>query len=281
MLPMFSVLLPVSFFIGVGASTIGFTAWPLIVPLLYVLFGFDLYLTLMASLLIDSCNAFIITLAAVKNDQIDIRRGLFLAVLACLFAAAGIYIGTLFIPQNKDFFRGTAGFFVIVLGSGFIVRGTKEKKKLSTKDNSKKRIDELNLLSKFAGRYLPYIMYPGVALLAIQTGMFGIGGGMGYAVILMACLSFTTLKGTGTAMLITFFTNLFASCGIFFQVHDSMVINNSQALLFACMVFASVTGALVGTKIAYSLPEYKVNYLIGGVVIFAGLLATVQKYVFL
>jgi hypothetical protein len=39
-------VIPLSFVIGTGASAIGVTAWMLLVPILFIVFGFDLYLTM-------------------------------------------------------------------------------------------------------------------------------------------------------------------------------------------------------------------------------------------
>ncbi len=38
-------------------------------------------------------------------------------------------------------------------------------------------------------------------------------------------------------------------------------------------------GTIIGAKITYSMTERQINFLIGGVVIFAGLLATAQKII--
>ena len=73
MLTLFAVLLSLSMFVGVAASAIGFTAWPLAVPVLYIIFGFDLYLTLFISLTIDCGNALVIALLSMRNGETDIN----------------------------------------------------------------------------------------------------------------------------------------------------------------------------------------------------------------
>ncbi len=280
MLTIFAVLLPISLFIGFAAAAIGFTAWPLIVPILYVIFGFDLYLTLFISLLIDCANAFFISLVALKNKRIDLRIGLTCAAIACPVVLLGIYAGTKFIPGNRDFFRGTAGFLIMLLGIFFIFRG------INASGAGGRTILFYDRLvpDRVRGRIrkmLPVLAYPGAALMALQTGMFGIGGGMGYALMLIICLSFPTLRATGTAMLITFFSTLAASIGIYLQLPGNSGTGAPALYYIAAAVMASMAGVFTGAKIAYSLPESRVNYLVGTVIIIAGAAAAIQKYALL
>lgn len=276
----FAVLLPISLFIGFAASAIGFTAWPLVVPVLYVIFGFDLYLTLFISLLVDCGNALIITLFAVKNKRIDIKKGLIYAAIVCPVVFLGIYIGTIFIPGNREFFRGAAGFLIILLGIFFIFRGIKGTGARTGNNFILDKILPAALQERFIG-ILPVFVYPGVAFMALQTGVFGIGGGMGYALILIICLSFPTLEATGTAMLITFCSTLCALFGIYMQVPGGLIADEKTICLIIFSAVMSITGAVCGTKIAYSLPENRINILVGAVIIIAGVVATIQKYILL
>ena len=123
-----AIFFPLSFFIGIAASAIGFTAWSLIVPVLFVLFDFNLYLTIYISLLVDLGNAVVMTIIAAKKHQVDIGQGFKLGVTACLIVIPGIYIGTTFIPQNTGFFKGSVGIFNLLLGMIFILRGYKKGK---------------------------------------------------------------------------------------------------------------------------------------------------------
>ena len=271
-------LVPLSLFIGIAASAIGFTAWPLIVPILFILCGFDLYLTLFSSLLVDCGNALVMTLIAAKHRQIDFRQGFLLAVFALVWIVGGIVLGKAFIPGNQDFFKGSAGIITIIIGISFVLKGVKGK---ITGDNpgtvkEDSRPDALNKTDDGGRRH--FLIYVGVALMAFHIGFFGIGGGMGYAISLMLFLSYPILKATGTAMLMTFCSTLFAAGGMFLQIPDTAFPDSDAQLLISMMVGLSMIGTAVGAKIAYSLTERQINFLIGGVVIFAGLLATIQKW---
>lgn len=266
-------------FIGIAASAIGFTAWPLIVPVLFIVCGFDLYLTLFSSLLVDCGNALVMTMIAAKNGQIDIRRGLFLAFFALIWIVGGILLGKVFIPGNEDFFRGSAGIITVMIGISFIIKGIKNKTTAGDNSGTFAANSSPDYLSDTDGGLRGYLIYAGVALMAFHIGFLGIGGGMGYAIFLMLFLSYPVLKATGTAMLMTFCSTLFAAGGIFFQIPSNAFMDSNTQVLIPMMVGLSMLGTLVGAKIAYSLSERQINFLIGGVVIAAGMLATAQKLI--
>lgn len=255
-----------SLFTGIAASAIGFTAWPLVVPVLFVLFGVDIYLTIFISLLIDCGNALVMTVIAARNGRVLVRQGLTLAAFALPWIFAGILIGRTFIPQNEDYFRGSAGYLIILLGVFFIARGLKKNA------SEPKEI----MAARYRFRFVPLLA--GVAFMAFQVGLVGIGGGMGYAVFLMLCLSAPVLTATGTAMLMTLISTIFASALIFFQIPDTGFDHEMFRMGFPIMMLASMAGTGIGSKIAYSVSEAKLNFFIGVVVICAGLAAALHRF---
>ncbi len=251
----------------------------MIVPILFIFCGFDLYLTLFSSLLVDCGNALVMTLIAAKHRQIDIRRGVLLAGFALVWVAGGIALGRAFIPGNEDFFRGSAGIITIIIGISFVIKGIKNKTAAGRNPSPVKENSLPAAQNKTEDGLRRFLIYVGVALMAFHIGFFGIGGGMGYAIFLMLFLSYPVLKATGTAMLMTFCSTLFAAGGLFFLIPESAFVNSGAQLLIPMMVGLSMLGTIAGAKIAYSLTERQINFLIGSVVIFAGLLASVQKYI--
>ncbi|RJP45539.1 MAG: sulfite exporter TauE/SafE family protein [Desulfobacteraceae bacterium] len=259
-------LLFMSLFTGIAASAIGFTAWPLVVPVLFVLFGVDIYLTIFISLLMDCGNALVMTVIAARNGRVLVRQGLTLAAFALPWIFAGILIGKTFIPQNEDYFRGSAGYLIMLLGFIFIARGFKK---------SVPEPEDI-LTPRYRFRFVPLLA--GVAVMAFQVGLVGIGGGMGYAVFLMLCISAPVLTATGTAMLMTLISTIVASVLIFFQIPDTGFNHEILRLGLPMMMAASMAGTAVGSKIAYSVSEAKLNFFIGAVVICAGLAAALHRF---
>lgn len=231
-------------------------------------------------MLVDCGNALVMTLIAARHRQIDIRRGLLLAIFALIWIIGGIALGKALIPGNQDFFKGSAGIITIIIGILFIIKGVKNKTAAGRNPGAIKENTHPATLNKTDGGFRRFLIYVGVAMMAFHIGFFGIGGGMGYAISLMMFLSYPILKATGTAMLMTFCSTLFAAGGIFLQIPDSAFVDSDAQLLIPMMVGLSMLGTAVGAKIAYSLTERQINFLIGGVVIFAGLLASAQKFIF-
>lgn len=258
-------MLFLSLFTGIAASAIGFTAWPLVVPVLFVLFGVDIYLTIFISLLIDCGNALVMTIIAARNGRVLVQQGLVLAAFALPWIFAGILIGRTFIPQNEDYFRGSAGYLIILLGVFFIARGLKK-----TAPEPKEILG-----THYRFRFMPLLA--GVAVMAFQVGLVGIGGGMGYAVFLMFCISAPVLTATGTAMLMTLISTIVASVLIFFQIPDTGFDHEMFLVGLPLMMSTSMTGTAIGSKIAYSVSEAKLNLFIGVVVVGAGLAAALHR----
>lgn len=273
------LLIPLSVFIGFAASAIGFTAWPLIVPVLFVFFGFDLYLTLFISLLVDCGNALVMVLKSYPHKLVDIKFGLMISAYTLIWIAIGIGFGATFIPQHQEMFRGAAGFLIILFGILFIFRGYRLKRKISAGTHEPGSVfHSPEAHRQGLGICRSRLIYPAAAAMGLQTGLVGIGGGMGHAVILMACLSYPTMMATGTAMLITFCATLFAAAGMFLQIPGGTFDNTFLFLLTPLMVAMSMSGTRLGAKISHALTDDQVNYFIGGIVVVAGVLAMWQKF---
>jgi len=272
------LLIPLSVFVGICASAIGMTAWPLIVPLLFVFSGFNIYLTLFISLLMDCGNALVMMRVAGQHKNMDIKLGVRLALFALIWIAAGILVGTFFIPANEEMFRGAAGVISILFGIAFLIKGWRARcRRLSTGMAAAPEMGCFETHRRGVNVYRSSLIYPAVAGLGFQIGLFGIGGGMWHSVFLMAFLGYPTLAATGTAMLITFISTLFAAAGMFLNIPAAALDNRLLIQLVPLIVAMSMLGTQMGAKISYALSEEYINYLIGGVVIVGGLAATLQK----
>ena len=272
------VLLPLAFIIGIGASAIGVTAWMLLIPVLYVLFSFDLYLAIFISLSIDCANALIMTVIAYQNQQLDLKKGLQLSLFGSVFVILGVYLGTTFIPENKELFKSPSAIVTILFGLGFIRRGYKQGKletvtQIEGKDPAASVLPVSNSSQWFNRASL---IYPAVFYVSIQTGMVGIGGGMMYSIFLMFCFAYPALKATGTAMLISLISTPIAGIGIFFQIPAADSLDRSKTVLILVMMLFSTVGTISGARIAYALSLKRLNYLIAGVILFAAVLALIQ-----
>jgi uncharacterized membrane protein YfcA len=270
------IFAPMSLFIGISASAIGYTAWSLLVPILFVGFGLDLYLSLFISLMVDCGNAVVMTIIGITKRQTDVTVGLKLAVLAGIFVIPGIYMGTGFLPRNAGLFRGTLGFMTMFIGFFFILRGYRAGRAEMTGT-----VDETIVEFGFVKRIIngvvkKMILHIGVAFTGVVTGLIGIGGGMNYSLLFMLFRSFGPRRAAGTAMLMTAVTTFLAAIGILLQVPDTVPMDSPTRIMTVIIVLMSMAGTWIGAKVAYALSETKINYLIGIVIILASTAVTIQ-----
>ena len=274
-----TILVPLAFVIGIGASAIGITAWMLLVPILFVLFGFNLYLTIFISLLIDCGNALVMTIFASQNRQIDVRKGLKLSLVASIFVIIGVYLGTTFIPENEHLFKNPASFSTLLFALGFLRKGYKQGKLEAVESEAEIAGLAPTVSTRQEHSIRPHFIYPAVSVVGMQSGLLGIGGGMLYSVLLMFFSAFSTLKATGTAMLVTLLTTAISATGIFFQIPVEAGIDGPKVILLLFLVMISMTGTILGARIVYSLSLRKLNYLIGIVLMAAALVAFSQSLI--
>jgi uncharacterized membrane protein YfcA len=102
------------------SQCLGVTSWMLLVPILFVFFGFDLYLTLFISLLIDCSNALVMTFIAGRNGLVAIKMALVLSLIASVAVIAGVNLGTTFIPEHQALFKSPA--LVVNVFNGAIIQ---------------------------------------------------------------------------------------------------------------------------------------------------------------
>jgi uncharacterized protein len=271
------VVVLLSFVIGIGASAIGMTAWMLLVPILFVVFGFDLYLTLFISLLVDCGNALIMTIIAGQHRQLDIRMALKLSLIAAVAVSLGVALGTTFIPEHQGLFESPAVFVNMLFGLGFLRRGYRQGKSTAGPSSA----DASAGVSPVHHRPRPFLragfIFPAAFLVGLQSGLFGIGGGMLYSIFLLLCCAYSTLKATGTAMMITLFTTMIAATGIFFQIPATDAVDRQTVIVILSMMLFSMIGTILGARVAYALSLKRLNYLIAAVILSAATAALVQS----
>ncbi|MHA1765464.1 MAG: hypothetical protein ACTSWX_05485, partial [Promethearchaeota archaeon] len=90
------IFIPLVIIIGIAASTISFTSWSLIIPLLFGAFGFSIYDTIFFAIVIDLINGIILTYSYGKIKQVDYK----LALLSSIPMLLGALIGFFFLEEQ-------------------------------------------------------------------------------------------------------------------------------------------------------------------------------------
>ncbi len=265
------ILLPICILVGFAASTIGYTAWSLIVPLLFVLFGFDIRIVLLISLSIDCVNAFLMTRFSIRLNEIDLPISKKTSYLASISTVFGVFIGFLILLNNQGFFRGGMGYVNIILGTIFIIKGVK------MLNQPEKNLEEKGIISD--PKKADLIFYAGSIASAFLTGLIGIGGGMNYVLLLMICRGFHIKKAEGTAMYITTWTTGTAALVFFGNSFIAELFSSEIIILIVLCIAVSAIFTFIGAKVAQNLSEAKITILVGSIVVLAATIASIQNII--
>jgi uncharacterized membrane protein YfcA len=267
-----ALAVPIGILIGLGAGIVGLTAWPIIVPLLFVIGGVPLHESLLSSLLIDLAIAVTLTLFYVRRTDsgVNIQLGSQLGVVAGIIASITVFIAFPLLEQYSDAFRGGSPFITLALGIVFLVQGFRMRKKSGEINRA---IEESETPStQMSRKYkLSYIIG---ALIGLLTGVIAIGGAMNFVLVLVFLLGYPTFRAVGTAMVAT--TIMLSMTVIAYLILLAFSISTLPVvLLYTC---CSVVSSYIAVARAQHIPEMKLRILIGIVVITTAIFATVQVY---
>jgi len=263
--------LPIGVLIGFGAGIVGLTAWPIIVPLLFVILGVPLHESLLSSLLVDLAIAITLTLFYVQNPDsgVDTQLGSRLGLVAGVTALVTVIIAFPLLEQYSNAFRGGSPFITLALGLVFLVQGIRMRnigEEFSKEDDSK---SPPHLSSQ--KHSLSYIL---CLIIGLLTGAIAIGGAMNFVLVLVFLLGYPTFRAVGTAMVATTvmlsMTTLAYLTLLAFSISTLPVVS-----LYIC---GGVLSSYIAVSRAQHIPERKLRILIGIVVIATAIFATVQVY---
>ena len=270
--------LPIGILVGLGASVVGLTAWPLIVPLFFVFGGFSLHESLLASMCIDLILASFLSFFYKRQPDIDvdsaygIKLGLILGVIA--FIAAIIAFPLLL--QYSDLFKGGSGIINFILGSLFIIQairtktGPKAPTTVAIEQNSSKSKRWQNItLNQRNGFVFAFCIVQGLV-----TGIIAIGGAMNIVIVLIVIMGYHTLRAVGTAMIST-------AIMLGITVTTYLVLLNFVVTIWPLILLYSliaIISCIFGVRMAKQISERHLRFVIGIVVIAAAIFSYVQLF---
>ena len=263
--------IPLTILIGITAATIGYTAWAIAVPLLFVGLGFPIFDALFISLAVDLVNSIILTIIYSKKDKVDFKNGIKYGLFAVLGSIIGVIIAVFLLLDNQDIFRGSVGYVFLILGVFFFYRAYNTKKKSEdpepvVEDNKK----------EFSSKARVSIMIIGSIFFGLLSGAIGIGGGSNFTLLFIflfgAPYGFDTLRSTGTGCFIMLCLSAFLV--VVFGILATDIVAAIPYLIV--MVLSSTLGAIIGAKMAVNLKEWKLNVMIGVAIILAAIVGSIQ-----
>jgi uncharacterized membrane protein YfcA len=269
--------LPIGILVGLGASVIGLTAWPLIVPLFFVFGGFSLHESLLASMCIDLILALFLSVFYKRQSDIDvdstygIKLGLILGAIA--FIAALIAFPLLL--QYSDLFKGGSGIINFILGALFIIQAIRTKKNddpatMTTEIHSQSSLRWQNVtLSQKNWIVIIFCIIQGLV-----TGIIAISGAMNIVIVLIAIMGYHTLRAVGTAMIST--TIMLGITVMTYLVLLNFVVTILPLILLYSLI--AILSCIFGVRMAKQISERHLRFVIGIVVIAAAIFSYVQLF---
>ncbi|OLS30882.1 MAG: hypothetical protein ThorAB25_06780 [Candidatus Thorarchaeota archaeon AB_25] len=262
--------LPIGILIGLGAGIVGLTAWPIIVPLLFVIGGVPLHQALLSSLLVDLAIAITLTVFYFRRSDvgIDTRFNAKLGLIAGIAATITVVIAFPLLEQYSDAFKGGSPFITLALGAVFLIQGLRLKERNTNGANKENKFSSLSTHQK---HILSYIF---CVVIGFLTGAIAIGGAMNFVLVLVFLLGYPTYRAVGSAMVAT--TIMLSMTVLTYLILLSFSITTlSTVLLYIC---GGVMSSYIAVKRAQRIPERKLRLLIGIVVIATAIFASVQIY---
>jgi uncharacterized membrane protein YfcA len=268
-----ALAIPIGILIGLGAGIVGLTAWPIIVPVLFVIGGVPLHESLLSSLLVDLAIAITLALFYIRrpdsevNTQLGIRLGLVAGVAAMITALIAFPL----LEQYSSAFRGGSPFITLALGAVFLVQGIRMKTSSTEKpgENQGSRTSSLSISQK---NMLTYVF---CILVGFLTGAIAIGGAMNFVIILVFLIGYRTFRAVGTAMVAT--TIMLSLTVLVYLLLLSFSI--STLLTVFLYICGGVLSSYIAVTRAQHIPERRLRILIGIVVIATALFASVQVFI--
>ena len=267
--------------IGIAASTISFTSWSLVVPLLFGGFGFSIFDTLFFAIIIDLINGIILTYRYGKIKQVDYKLALSASIPMLFGALIGFFFFEQAIVSNSEAFKGGIGYLVILISLIFILKGKRDSKNTINEEIPHKTLPNLPQISQNSPSsiILPkkvsiFLLIIGVIISGGLGGAMGVGSGMNYAFLFMIFLGYDLRRATETSSLMMALVMLAALFMFLPQVDIPLI----WPYLLIGIIFSFI-GTNLGLKYTLQLPQAKLNYMVGGALLIAGVIAIIQAVV--
>ncbi len=262
---------PIGILIGLGAGIVGLTAWPIIVPLLFVIGGIPLHEALLSSLLVDLAIAITLTAFYLQRSDAEVNAqfGVKLGFVAGVTAMIIVIIAFPLLELYSDAFRGGSPFITLALGAVFLIQGLRMKESNSSGENRESKLSSLSTHQRHV------FLYVFCVVIGILTGALAISGAMNFVLALVFLLGYPTYRAVGTAMVAT---TIMLSITVFsYLVLLSFSISTLPVvLLYIC---GGVLSSYIAVTRAQRIPERKLRLLIGIVVITTAIFASVQIFI--
>lgn len=225
---------------GFGTGLAGLSAAAVIAPMLIAFLGVDPYEAVGIALASDVLASAASAVTYKKNNNIDVRNGVYMLVSVLVFTLIGSYIGSL-IPRTT--LGSFSMFTTLLVGIKFIVKPVMAAKE-SNLTRSKRTAIMQSVLSGI--------------MVGLICGIVGAGGGMMMLMVLVMVLGYDLKTAVGTSVFIMTFT-AFTGALSHFVIGGGIT---DVSILIIC-VLATLFGAWATAKFANRASNELLNRTLG------------------
>lgn len=241
-------------------SLIGASGVMVVVPILALLFGVSTHMAIGTSLFVDVIASVTVAYNYYKNDNTDLRSGIWMAVASVVGAQFGAsFAGGIGDHSLSEFF----GIALVLSGVFMLLKNPKGKK-----DSLEIITGLVRFRKEWHRMAATFIVGLGIGII---SGLIGAGGGVMILIALIVLLSFPLHKAIGTSTFIMAVTALSSSIGYGMR-------GNINYVLGGFLAFGAVIGGLAGSRIANKINEKTLKKAVGLCFMVIGIAMTVLEF---
>lgn len=287
--------IPIGLLIGIACGVVGYSAWPMVVPLLFVIAGVDLYEAIFASVCVDLVNSIVMTVIYKRRGEVNVKEAVKLGGTSVIGVILGALLAFAILDRFTSLFRGGVGYVNLLLGVLFVLRGRKMRKQEGkvieevaaqlpgkaipgtdgvepAPEPGKKDPFLVRLQKSLSDKQKEVVTMVFCLINAFLVGLVGFGGGFNVVLFLIILLSIPPIRAVGTAMVYAVIVlSVLAFCYLVFLGFTVTV----WPFILAYGALSAI-GLLLGTRFAKKISEPGLYILIGVIVAVTGIAATIQ-----
>ncbi|MBO5154245.1 MAG: sulfite exporter TauE/SafE family protein [Eubacterium sp.] len=225
---------------GFGTGLAGLSAAAVIAPMLITFLHVNAYEAVGIALASDVLASAVSAYTYKKNNNIDVKNGMFMLISVLIFTLVGSYAVSL-LPQTT--MGGFSMFMTLLAGMKFIFRPVMEAKE-SNKNRSKKKAAIQSIACGM--------------VVGLICGFVGAGGGMMMLLVLVSVLGYELKTAVGTSVFIMTFTALTGAAS-HFAIGGGIT---DLSILVMCIIFTLI-GAMLTAKFANKASAKVLNRTLG------------------
>ncbi len=231
---------------GVVTGLAGASAATIVTPVLTIFAGVPAYTAITIALFTDVFASAMSAFTFWKNDNIDLKQGMFLSIFVVSGSIVGSYAST-FIDSSA---LGTLSILSILLVSiNFLKKANRMQKE------AEGLIEKEERKTMFANHSTLAVVGFG-SLVGFLCGFVGAGGGLMILVILTSIIGVDTKIGVGTSVLVMTFTALSGGIAHLFNGVAPLPNGANLGLVIIVSGLASLVGASISARFANKTEEY-------------------------